>query len=72
MPNFCECTDRRRVTLTFGSKITNREQTVPCPLCHKMLLCSVGGRQILKVTIDHIKAEEWMLPDYKIISPKNP
>jgi hypothetical protein len=59
----CECANRRKISLTLGPETTTREQIVPCPVCNRPLLSSLGGRVILKVTIDHLEgAEGWPLP----------
>jgi len=63
MGHVCECADRRKITLTLGSETTTGQQMVPCPVCKRPLLSSLGGRVILKVTIDHLEgAEGWLLP----------
>jgi len=53
---FCDCRassdDKQEIRLTLGSEIVTGEQTVPCPLCHKILFRSVDGRKILKATIE--------------------
>jgi ribosomal protein S27E len=62
MGHACECANTRKITLTLGPETTTGEQVVPCPLCKKLLLSSLGGRVILKVTIDQLEATEgWLV-----------
>jgi PAS domain S-box-containing protein len=64
MGRVCECANKRRITLTLGPETTSGEQKVPCPLCKRPLLSSLGGRVIRKVTIDHPEgAEGWLVVD---------